>query len=195
MLVHGTYLVHDSEFFSAALKKEWLEGKSRIIQLPEECTDTVAHYVTFTYLEKLPTSDMNPLAWQKYAELEPVHQASFDNCFNLLVRLYVCGEKFLNRAIQRAVIKELFRHMAHDKNESWGLESADINIMYCGTPEGSPGRRFLVDWHIRKGSEKWLDSDLDPAFVLDIAKAFTRIVENKKSLEEVYTDLKAEDYL
>lgn len=46
MIVHGTYLVRDSEFFAAAMKKEWPEGKSRRVELPEESSDTIGHYVT-----------------------------------------------------------------------------------------------------------------------------------------------------
>lgn len=46
MIVHGTYLVRDSEFFAAAMKKEWPEGKSRRVELPEESPDTIGHYVT-----------------------------------------------------------------------------------------------------------------------------------------------------
>lgn len=54
MLVHSTYLTCDSDFFKAALKKEWVEGQSHVIKLPEEDPETMAHYMTFVYSDKLP---------------------------------------------------------------------------------------------------------------------------------------------
>lgn len=33
--VYGIFLTRSSEFFKAALKKEWVEGQTRVIKLPE----------------------------------------------------------------------------------------------------------------------------------------------------------------
>jgi hypothetical protein len=43
MVAHGTYLARDPEFFQAALKKEWIEGQIRIIILPEQSPEVMAH--------------------------------------------------------------------------------------------------------------------------------------------------------
>ena len=47
MSVHGAYLTRDSEFFKAALKKEWVKDETRVIKLPEEDPVMMAHYMTF----------------------------------------------------------------------------------------------------------------------------------------------------
>lgn len=36
MMAHGSYLAGCSDFFRAALKKEWVEGQTRTLKLPEE---------------------------------------------------------------------------------------------------------------------------------------------------------------
>jgi hypothetical protein len=48
--------------------------------------------------------------------------------------------------------------------------------------------------HVRADPGQWLSEEADPAFVLDAARAYNRIVKTK-SLEELDSGLKAEDYL
>ena len=81
MMVHGNYLTRHSEYFKTALKKQWLEGETRTITLPES-PDVMAHYITFAYEAKLPTSD-NCLKGK----------ADFAYCYKLLADLYVVGER------------------------------------------------------------------------------------------------------
>jgi hypothetical protein len=97
-LVHGTYLTRDSEFFKAALKKEWTEGQTRRITLPEDSPKTMSHYLTYIYHNKLPPSDFTP------TERIPV-----GNSYLLLVNLYLCSERFLNRPLQHAITVEIIR--------------------------------------------------------------------------------------
>jgi hypothetical protein len=92
LLVHGTYLTRDSEFFKAALKKEWTEGQTRRITLPEDLPKTMSHYLTYIYHNKLPPSDFTP------TERIPV-----GNSYLLLVNLYLCSERFLNRPLQHDI--------------------------------------------------------------------------------------------
>jgi hypothetical protein len=62
-----------------------------------------------------------------------------------------------------------------------------VNIIYGGTPEGSPGRRLLVELQVVMGHKDWLDRRLDLEFVTDVAKAYCDNVESlpwrKKALE------------
>jgi hypothetical protein len=55
LLVHEDYLARHSALFKAALKKEWAEGQTRTIKLPEETPDLVAFYLDFLYGKGLPT--------------------------------------------------------------------------------------------------------------------------------------------
>lgn len=51
--VHHALLSKTSEFFKAALKKEWTEGQKRVIDLPEDDSDTVYTYIQWLYCGKI----------------------------------------------------------------------------------------------------------------------------------------------
>lgn len=58
-VVHESCITRNSDFFTAAMKKEWTEGQTRIIKLPEETNlETFAHYLNLAYHGKLPTEDI-----------------------------------------------------------------------------------------------------------------------------------------
>jgi hypothetical protein len=81
MIAQGDYPTRDSEFFAAAMKKEWQEGQKRTIKLPEECPTTMVHYLSFVYTgnlfaEEIATMDGNQIL----------------PCYEMLANLYVCGE-------------------------------------------------------------------------------------------------------
>jgi hypothetical protein len=126
MVVHGTYLARTSDFFKAALKKEWTEGQTRTINLPEECPEIMAHYLSYTYTKRLSSRD------QIYHG-----KSDFDYIYTLLATLYVCGERFINPVIQQAVIKEIFRLMQKRdlRGVTWYPIQEEVNIIYRGTPE------------------------------------------------------------
>jgi hypothetical protein len=57
--VHEHVVTRSSEFFKAAMKKEWTEGQARIIKLPEEThVQNFIHYLNFTYREQLHTEQI-----------------------------------------------------------------------------------------------------------------------------------------
>lgn len=164
MLVHSTYLTCDSDFFKAALKKEWVEGQSHVIKLPEEDPETMAHYMTFVYSDKLP-----------FDGIEPKKRAHFEARWPVLINLYVCGEHFLNLVCQDAVIKEIIR-LTRIKGETgswWFPTGRVVDTIYCETPEGSRIRRLVVDMHVIRETKAWLSSNVNnPQFLLDLSEAF-----------------------
>ena len=52
-VVHGSHLKSSSAFFTAALKKERLEGQERSIKLPEEDPRIFVRYIDFIYSRPL----------------------------------------------------------------------------------------------------------------------------------------------
>jgi hypothetical protein len=167
MIVHAPKLTRDSSYFEAAMKNQWVEGQTRTISLPEESPATIAHYLSYSYSGKLFAEDI------RFASLRK-HESHIEPCFQMLVSLYVCGERFLNRRIQ------------------------EVNIMYRGTPEGSPGRRLLVDLQVFMGLKEELDYDLEVAFIVDVAKALhdkLYAVESKATEKHLLRTVpRAEDY-
>jgi hypothetical protein len=55
ILVHANYLVQDSEFFKNMLAQQWFVPT---IVLPDVDYETMTNYLTFAYIEKLPTAHM-----------------------------------------------------------------------------------------------------------------------------------------
>jgi len=187
MFVHGTYLTRDSDFFKAALKKEWIEGEIRAIKLPEEDSETMAHYMTFVYSNKLP-----------FDGIEPKKKEDFSPRWPILIDLYEYGERFLCRSIQNAVIKEmiLLTRTKDGKGERWYPTSSNVDRAYRGTPAGSPIRRLLVDMHVTTGANSWLSAEPNAQFLADLAKAFYEKMDHHKAFAEFRRkDLDIEKYL
>lgn len=187
MVAHSSQLTRDSKFFAAALDKQWKEGQTRTIKLPEENTSTMAHYLAFLYSDKLSTEDII------FVPGEQIKQ-----CYCLLAHLYVSGERFLNRHIQVAVLKEIHRLTlsADPKRNCWYPTGEEVNIIYRGTPEGSPARRLFVDLHVNMGAEEWMDCDLEAQFAIDVAKSFfSKISANHTIKKSLAKRLNIADYL
>jgi hypothetical protein len=181
MIAYSSYLTRDSEFFAAAMKKEWVEGQTRIVKLPEEDPSTMAHYLSFLYGGRL------------FAE-EVTTMGELTSPYNLLASLYVCGERFLNRRLQSKIVEQLLRltGIKDEEGKGWYPNTKAVNTIYRGTPEGSPGRRFLVDMHVTKGHRGWLDGELDAELIADVANTlFDRV----QGLPFRKRDLKVEKYM
>jgi len=176
MTVHGTYITRDSDFFKAALKKEWIEGETRVIKLPEEDPETMAHYMTFVYHNKLPLDD-----------LRPTKREHFNARWPILIDLYVRGERFLNRAMQNAAIKEVIRLtcVRCGNGMRWFPSRENVDRIYRGTPEGSPIRRLMVDMYAIRGAPEWLSAGADGSqFLLDLTKAFYEKMKHHNAFNE-----------
>lgn len=191
MIAYGSQLARDSEFFAAALKKEWAEGQTRTIKLPEESTAVMSHYLSYVYSMKLFTEDVTSIPAP-----DPDHQ--LEKCFELLASLYTCGERFLNRRIQQAVVTETIRftRIPDENGERWFPGWEPVNIIYGGTPEGSPGRRLMVDLHVLMGDDEFAlaRSDLNASFVTDVIRSIFKIIKGLPFRGNGAPELKAEDY-
>lgn len=114
IIAYGSHLTRDSEFFAAALKKEWAEGQTRTIKLPEESTGTMSHYLSYVYSGKLFTESVTALP-------TPDQDDHIGKCFELLASLYICGERFMNRRIQQAAVREILRftRILDEDSDTW----------------------------------------------------------------------------
>jgi hypothetical protein len=160
MLVHTNIISAHSTFFRTALKKEWKEGQTRVIKLPEDDPDIVTRYLDFVYHNRLVT--------QCKSQPDANH---ID-----LALLYVYGERVLDTYIQNTIVEHLLKLTAViDRNKAGHPHypgPAVVEITYEGTTAALPFRRLLIDMYARHGSEEWLShDDLHPAFCLDVARA------------------------
>jgi hypothetical protein len=124
-------------FFKAALSGNWVEAKDRLVKLPEDEPTVFADYVHFLYTRKLHVKS---------------HKASGESSGHdekiSLLKLYVLAEKLQDADTKRAVMGAVFNcfwGICITPSEFPGLEC--IEIVYGGTPAGSPLRRILVDFY------------------------------------------------
>lgn len=193
LIVYGHCLA-SSEFFTAAPKKEWKEGQTRTIELPEDDTKTVTQYLDFIYKGLLVSHSIqhgNDLkeAYSKKAELQL-----------MLCQLYIFGERVLHSSLRNAIVKEHIRLMAlkDDNGSHWYPNWISAKAVYEGTPANSPMRRLMIDILLGHGNAKWLDGkDLSdcPELLIDVIKEYANKAQREESPKDFrYKILKAEDY-
>jgi hypothetical protein len=155
-LAHGGYLSQHSSFFEAALKKEWVEGQSRIVKLLEEEPYMVAQYLDFTYTKTLPTDSTKD-------------DSRKGEVFGVLTKLFALGERLLDSNLRNAILKEIIRFTTIGKCHHPNKTS--IRDIYNCTTATSPARRLMVDLYVYRGLADWLHADMHPEFLLDLGKA------------------------
>lgn len=157
-----------SDFFKSALKKDWKEGQENTIELPEDDPQVFRYYA-----EWLCTGNI-------YCKSEATTTA-FD--YNVLIDLYILGEKLMDDTFQDRVIDALIT-TADEANPPFVPkklpEYRSISRVYGHTPTGSPIRSLVVDWLILHGFE--VDNDMRAAmaerpcqeFLLDLMSALLK---------------------
>lgn len=187
LIIHG-HRFTGSAFFKAALKKEWVEGQTRVIKLPEETPEIMSHYIQHIYSGKFQT--------HQYTEKCPGGKKSAG--YELLAKLYVLGERLLDSTFRNAIICEILRIRELKSNVApyvkWNPTTIPTNIIYQGAPERSPARRLIIDVNLIHGNKQWHTSDADQRFLFDLTVGlFNMVMPN--TVEQVRgRGLKAEDY-
>lgn len=184
LVAHESYLTRNSEFFKAAMKKEWAEGQIRVIKLPEDDLATMVDYLAFTYSRDLPTLHLtgSPMVdgWTR------------------LAKLYLLGERILDKCIRNAVVSEFLRITTtpNEKGDTYFMPTVVSDMIFDGTPEGSPIRQMIVDNYVSWGYTNWLDTGTDhPALILELARALLEKVTCHHSCQEFrHRKIKADDY-
>jgi len=157
MTAYGSYL-SKSDVFRAALKKEWTEGQTRTIKLPEEKPEIVAQYLDYVLGEGLPTRSTK-------------NDCREGAVYDVLGELYGLGERFLDSQLRNAIIDEIVRFTTVGGYPRVYPQDDAINTIYECTTDGSPARRLLVFWFVTNGKENWVTDSLYPDFLRDLAKA------------------------
>jgi hypothetical protein len=182
MVAISSCLSFYSEFFRTALKKEWAEGQTRTVRLPEEEPGIIAQYLDFLLGKGLPT--------------DSVQVASHNGeGYVALTTLFAFGERMLDSTLRNAIIWEIIRFTTiPSANGSYiypGVNS--INDIYNCTTSASPARRLMVDLYIHAGNTTWVVDTLHPAFLKDLAEMLMLQVQGSGLSCRVYR-IAAEDY-
>ena len=162
--VHGAVIRRSSKFFDNAMKKDWAASRldARTVTLVDEDPAIFKIYLHWLYFKTFPTAATKSTG-------------RFDREICMLSNSLVMGEMLMDTAFKNAVLI-VFRDALLNQPFYKRLRPGPsiIKTIYDGTPEGSPGRRFMVDVWVREADEKWaihLD-DMPLAFMMDLSKAF-----------------------
>jgi hypothetical protein len=155
LLAHGNFIARHSELFQAALKKEWQEGKTRTITMPEDDHETMTRYLSFVYGKKLPTTHLS----------ESVRHDLIGPGQRSLADLYVLGTRLLDKSMKNAALGEVVR-----LSVITCPGSETVNTIYSGTCEGNPARRLMVNLYAKHACTEWLAPEFSQTFLLELAQ-------------------------
>ena len=183
MLAHKSYLPLRSEFFRVALKKEWIEGQTRTIKLPDEDPVVVAQYLDYVYGNWLPTA------------LKPSLRPVKGRVYEVLTELFALGERLLDTTIRNAIIYEIISYTkVHTPEGIYYPGARAINNIYDCTTAASPARRLMVELYVTAGEKDWFTEELHPAFLVDLGKELISEVQSSTFCRSRMGYTNANDY-
>lgn len=161
--VNGNILGQNSEFFRAALKKEWTEGQTRVVQLPEENAATFNTYLNWVYQHDI------------YLDINEGQTIQEHGQYINYVLAYALGDILMDFDFKDAVsdaflaatyVKESGRG---ERGGPWVPSSCVRREIYRMTPDTSLFRKMLVHRMTMATCCKLLDLEDSPQFVIDVA--------------------------
>lgn len=171
LLVHANYISRRSAFFEASLKKEWLEGQTRTVTLPEDDYDVVTAYLKFIYSGRLDTTLVHMSTTTRTKEEHSGH-------FLELAKLYVLGNKLMDDDVKTAVVKEVHRFFVEccTMNHCHCLpDHRFVNTLYAGTTTTNPLLKLFMSVFMSQGHTQDLSPQYHPDFTSVMLYAFVEL--------------------
>jgi hypothetical protein len=185
--VYRDLITSRSRFFAKALKTygegqpgeiTWTEGAEGIVKLPEDDAEVFTNYLHLVYLESIPirVKVKGAIALSR-TELDHAVERAVDNEYTALSKLYVFCEK-LGDPHGKALVITAFVQATLDKREDGEIQCPGpgaINIVYGGTMQGDPLRKFCVNLYALVACTHWFANikayDHDLHFIFDVMVA------------------------
>lgn len=185
LVAMGHHLARHSKFFQAALKKEWAEGRNRIVKMPEEDIESVKRYLDFLCDGEMPSKFIEEL--EDYAPDGGLYEE--------LCELYVFGERVLDARLRNDIVREIIRLVSILAYKGHLPSDDCVATIYAGTPAGAPARRLMVDLHVHYGL-LYCSKTLNQEYVVDVVNGFLqRAIEGDRSYDFRWRKPEAVDYL
>ncbi|KAI8939605.1 hypothetical protein NX059_003368 [Plenodomus lindquistii] len=128
--VHKDVLSKTSNFFRAALKKEWTARRKGPIKLSDEDPDLFEMYVQWLYSQKVSIKSSHP---------------GYHNVLFSLVQSHILGARLLDPKYQNAVMKALILYA--DETRMYPHDGI-LRYAYDNTLPSSPLRMILIDFWV-----------------------------------------------
>lgn len=163
---HTTFHVHEniisdaSEFFAKALKKEWLEGRERTVELPEQNAESFNVYLNWLYCRRI------------YLNAEDEDGLASTTQVSRIVKAYALGDVLLDSDFKDAVSDAFVLQcttFSKEKSTYYIPHAKSRTLVYESTCEGSKLRALLVH-RVAQSNAKFLSDEDHYTFLLDLAK-------------------------
>ncbi|KAH4180943.1 hypothetical protein HBI29_132800 [Parastagonospora nodorum] len=146
-IAHESFLTSRSEFFRRAMNGSWTEAESRVVKLPEDEPAIFAIYLNLVYTGQLVTMRKNKEELASSERQVFIRQLIPE--YRDIFRMYVLAEKLQDKGAKNgALAAAVSVSEVMDSANNSTVPAAEIaNLVYKGTPEGSPGRRLVIDMY------------------------------------------------
>ncbi|KAI8939493.1 hypothetical protein NX059_003264 [Plenodomus lindquistii] len=144
--VHEELITSRSAFFKAAMSGNWQESKERCVKLPEDDAPTFKLYLHFLYTGKIAIT----------SEALDARIEARDH-IRTIARLYILAEKLQDVITRNATVEEMLEacRTPNSDGETYCMGTETVNIIYEGSPPGSPMRRLVVDIYTCRATKDW----------------------------------------
>lgn len=176
-------MLRSSKFFRAAFNENWKEGIEGSIVLPEDEANIVHHYLHFLHTGTFASI---PADLGDEDDVEGHHEE-----YILLVKLYLFGEKYQDIRLKNAVIIAIIKKAeTRDSGDvMWYPTGPEVDVLYRGSPFGSPLKRLILDMYALDGEESWLDEEINQEWLIELGKLFLKMSRQprKDEVEWIHT--------
>jgi hypothetical protein len=156
-----------SDFFHVAMKKEWLEGQTKTVDLPEDDPCAFSAWLNWIYRRNIPlgiSTGESMMNADRAGQTEYAAQLWTD-----LTRAYALGDKLLDGDFKDAIVDSMTAMMfTTDNGRLWYPTCRQRNELVQRTTTGSTARKLLV--HFMARAKNLLREGDDPALLFAVAK-------------------------
>ena len=131
--VHEPLLRASSQFFDAALNKQWQEGQTRVVDLPESDPETFKIYANWLYSGTLLVDD------------ELAVPAAEKDIWDLMVKAYILGDRLCDKDFKDAVTDGAAQECLREyEGETFAIGPEPCRWLFGNSTPGVSFRRLIV---------------------------------------------------
>ncbi|KAF2443933.1 hypothetical protein P171DRAFT_444196 [Karstenula rhodostoma CBS 690.94] len=166
--IHKDLIVRRAPFFRNALGSDWAESDQNTVKLPEDDPSTFFLYIQLLYTGTLSLKGADPE-------------------FTKLINLYILAEKLQDVETRNIVMDTLLATVFPPEGEGrtgYLPNLENVQLIFDGTPEGSPLREYVVDVYAHGVSHQRMQArskhiENPPEFLLMLAVKLMKLRDAK----------------
>lgn len=164
--VHSALLCNNSEYFTAALPRDWKDSEEKPFSLDDDSVRAFELWISYLYTGSVLAKIQQ--TWKADANISSKQKSANNRNTINLVDAYMLGDKLGDLDFMDLMIDQLIRFSIDADSYPSNLASKIAR----GTTEDSLLRRLLVDMIMFTGHENWLSIPDD--IMVQVTKGFIR---------------------